>query len=527
MKKTLTINISGTVFHIDEDAYDQLKNYLSKISDHFRKEEGGHEIINDIEARISEIFSQKTGTTNEVVTVTMVNEIIQIMGLPEDFEAFDEDNSFEQEMKTHNTSGGYVRQNKRLYRDTESMVFGGVCSGLSHYLKMDKILVRILFIILIVVTSGAAIPAYIILWIAVPKARTTSQRLEMKGEEINVGSIGKSVKEDFSEMKDHSDKYKNSKEFTKEKEYDRQTVQNRHYDGEKTVNVFTKILGAIFLFIGIVSLVGLLVGAMATTRLMSFLPNFFGNSTGLFINHFYSGSFVTTLVISIFIIAGIPLLLLIYAGTKMLFNYVANSRNVILSALGVWIIGIIIATGSILGAIDVFSAEASISDKSIITNIPDTLFIQIDSLKFNDLSETKYEFNQLMIMMKGDEEVLVSRPKFTIEPTNEKTIALKIKKTSRGNNYREAKKNAEEISFQFVQNGSTLLFDPFFTINEQGKWRSQGLKIILEIPEGKVVYLNNNLLPVIHDIKNTTNTWDGDMIGQFWTMKPEGLTLSK
>lgn len=526
MKKTLTINISGTVFHIDEDAYDKLKTYLSKISDHFRKEEGGHEIINDIEARISELFSQKTGTTNEVVTVAMVNEIIQVMGLPEDFEILDEDSSTEQEKKSNDPSGGYTRHNKRLYRDTESMVFGGVCSGLSHYLKMDKILVRILFFILFVVTSGAALPAYIILWIAVPKAKTTSQRLEMKGEEINVNNIGKSVKEEFSEMKDHSNKFQNQKADKKEKEYNRNTGQNRPYAGEETVNVFAKIFGAIFLFIGIVSLVGLILGGLATTRLIGFLPDFLGHSAGVFVNHFYSGSLISTLVISAFIIAGIPLLLLIYAGTKMLFNYVSNSRNIVLSALGVWIIGIIIATGSILGAIDVFSAEASVTDKSSINCTSDTLFIQIDTLKFNDLTETKYEFNQLLIMTKGEEEVLVSRPKFTIEPTNEKTIDLKIRKTSKGNNYREAKKNAENIDFHFNQNGANLSIDPYFTINEQGKWRSQELKITLELPEGKVVYLNGNLLPVIHDIKNTTNTWDGDMVGQFWTMKPEGLTLS-
>jgi len=524
MKKTLNINISGTVFHIDEDAYEILKVYLTKISRHFSKEEGGHEIINDIESRISELFSNKTIHTQKVVTVEMVSEIIEIMGLPEDFD--DTDNTESHNAFNEGVNNTYYRK-KKLYRDPDSRVFGGVCSGLSHYFKMDKALTRILFFILIILTQGAALLAYFILWIAVPKARTTSQRLEMKGEEINVENIGKSVKEEFSEMKENFVKYKNSEEYVKGKEYARKAGQTASNVGKETASVIGKVFGAIFLFVGFISLFGLVVGLLATSRIIGFLPEFLpGAHTGLFIDHVFSNSTATALFISVFIIVGIPLLLLIYAGTKLLFNYTSSNKNIILSSLGIWIIGIILAVTTSIGAVDVFSSDASISSKHIIESESDTLYITIDKTKFANFSESRFEVNNVMVMMNNDEEVLVSRPKFTIEQTSEVKPELFLRQTSKGNNYRSAKDNASKINFQHKIEGSKIVLDPYFLIDSNGKWRSQKVDITLKLPQGKVVFLNNNLLPIIDDIENTTNTWDGDMIDKYWVMKSEGLTLS-
>lgn len=523
MKKTLTINISGTVFHIDDDAYEKLKKYLSKIGLHFSKEEGGHEIINDIEARISELFTDKTSNNQNVVNLEMVDQVIEIMGLPEDFEDEEEPADTTQEQKAYYSS---YKKSKRLYRDPESRVLGGVCGGLSHYLNIDKVLMRILFFILFIVTSGVALPAYLILWIAVPKARTTSQKLEMKGEDINVDSIGKTVKEEFSEMKDSYNRYKESDEFKKGQEYARTAGRQAQNAGREAGNVLSKVFGAIFLFIGFISLIGLTLGLLTASNLIGFTPDFLPNAhSGLFVDHIFSSGMATTLIVSAFIIAGIPLLLIIYAGAKMVFNFVSDSKTIILSALGIWIIGIILAVVTSLGAIDVFSSNASVSDNFEITSQSDTLYISIDPSRFEDLEETRFEVNNTMVMMRGDEEILVSRPKFTIEPTSEEVIALKIRKESKGNNYRTAKKNAEEISFNYTLNGDQLLLDPYFFIGDNNKWRNQEVSAKLKLPKGKVVFLNDELLPIIYDIENTTNTWDGDMVGEFWQMKPKGLTL--
>ncbi|MDA3929166.1 MAG: PspC domain-containing protein [Prolixibacteraceae bacterium] len=525
MKKTLTINISGTVFHIDEDAYDKLKTYLNKISEHFNKEEGGHEIISDIETRISELFTEKTIDNQNVVNERMVNHIIEVMGLPEDFVEADEESQNKNTQSTQST--GYYRRRKRLYRDPESRILGGVCGGLSHFFRMDKLIVRILFFILFIITSGIALPAYIILWIAVPKARTTSQRLDMRGEDINVENIGKSVKEEFGEMKDSFNKYKDSSEFQKGKEYARKAGHSVSEAGRDTAHVLTKIFGAIFLFIGFISLVGLLLGLLATTQIIGFFPEFLSDAnSGLFMDHIFSGTMASTLIISAFVIAGIPLLLIIYAGTKMLFNYTSNSKAIILSSLGLWIIGIILAIATSVGAIDIFSTDASITDSYSIKSTSDTLFITTNNEKFDKYIETRFEVNNVMVMMEGDKEVLVARPQFTIEQTTKETMEIKVRKSSKGNNYRTAKRNANKINYSYKIEGSDLILDPYFLLEENSKWRTQELNLTLKLPEGKIVFLNDKLLPIIYDIENTSNTWDGDMVGEFWEMKSEGLSLS-
>jgi len=249
MKKTITINISGAVFNIDEDAYDKLKSYLSSVSDYFNKENGGHEIIFDIESRIAELFNERISESQNVITLTMVDEVISVMGSPEEFTA-SEDNSAQDNSNNNNPvypRNTYTRA-KRLYRDTDSRVIGGVCSGLAHYFNIDKILMRIIFVILLFVTSGILIPAYLILWIAVPKARTTSQRLEMKGEPINIENIGRSVKEEMNEQ----DNGKGSSAKDSRRNI-RNAAQNRNYENNSP-GILSKILGIILVFLGFISL---------------------------------------------------------------------------------------------------------------------------------------------------------------------------------------------------------------------------------------------------------------------------------
>ena len=139
MKKTFTINISGTVFHIEEDAYEVLQKYLVNLKNHFGNSEEGKEIIADIEARIAEIFSEKSADKKMVVTLDMVNEIVEIMGTPEDF--------VEEEGEEEPAITGTTRK-RRLYRDPDRRVLGGVCGGLSAYFNMDTAILRIIFVVL-------------------------------------------------------------------------------------------------------------------------------------------------------------------------------------------------------------------------------------------------------------------------------------------------------------------------------------------------------------------------------------------
>ena len=193
MKKTLTVNLGGTVFHIDEDAYRLLDNYLSNLKIHFRKEAGADEIIDDIERRISELFAEKLTAGSQVITITDVEEVIARMGKPEDMEA---------ENDSEPSVGNATRTtiHRRLYRNPDDKLLGGVISGMAAYLGWDVTLLRLLLLVVLICGVGTLIPVYIVCWLVIPEARTAAEKLSMRGEAVTVENIGKTVTDGFEKV---------------------------------------------------------------------------------------------------------------------------------------------------------------------------------------------------------------------------------------------------------------------------------------------------------------------------------------
>lgn len=193
MKKTLTVNLGGTVFHIDEDAYRLLDNYLSNLKIHFRKEAGADEIIDDIERRISELFAEKLTAGSQVITIIDVEEVIARMGKPEDMEA---------ENDSEPSVGNATRTtiHRRLYRNPDDKLLGGVISGMAAYLGWDVTLLRLLLLVVLICGVGTLIPVYIVCWLVIPEARTAAEKLSMRGEAVTVENIGKTVTDGFEKV---------------------------------------------------------------------------------------------------------------------------------------------------------------------------------------------------------------------------------------------------------------------------------------------------------------------------------------
>ncbi|HPF52335.1 MAG TPA: PspC domain-containing protein [Draconibacterium sp.] len=208
MKKTYTIHLSGSVFHIEEDAYEVLQKYLVSLKNYFGDDEDGKEILADIEFRIAEIFTSKLADDKKVVTLEWVNEVIEVMGTPENFSETEENEE---------QYGEKTKKKKRLYRDPEQKVLGGVCGGLAAYVNMDPVVVRLIAVLLFFLTSGVAVIAYLILWIALPKAVNAAQRLEMRGEEVTVKNIEKFIKDEVDSVKESYEKFKKNGFFSKKK----------------------------------------------------------------------------------------------------------------------------------------------------------------------------------------------------------------------------------------------------------------------------------------------------------------------
>jgi phage shock protein PspC (stress-responsive transcriptional regulator) len=196
MKRTYTVNIGNQVYHIDEDAHRTLEQYLDDIAFHLKSEADKEEILDDIELRIAELFDARLDTNKHVITEKDVQHVIVILGDADHFaqESGNVENEDSQTNFTHQANS------KRLYRDRSNRILAGVAGGLGAYFNMDPLIFRILFLLSMFV-GGAGFLVYIIMWIIVPEARTTSQRLEMRGEPITLESIKRAVREEFEQVK--------------------------------------------------------------------------------------------------------------------------------------------------------------------------------------------------------------------------------------------------------------------------------------------------------------------------------------
>ncbi len=190
MKITVSINLGGYSFNIDEDAYAELRIYLKNLELHFAKEESSSEILSDIETRMAELFRTKITSYKLVINIEDVRQVISVLGTPEDISDNDGPSA-----RDKFSSPGY----HRMYRDPDHRVIGGVCSGMAAYWNIDPVIVRVIFVILAL--AGIGVLIYLILYIALPEAKTTAQKIEMHGDPVNIHNIKDSVKNEFDRVR--------------------------------------------------------------------------------------------------------------------------------------------------------------------------------------------------------------------------------------------------------------------------------------------------------------------------------------
>lgn len=212
MKKTLTVNLGGTIFNIDEDAYRLLDNYLNDLRIHFRKEEGSDEIMNDFEVRISELFNDRIRLGYEVITIEHVDEVIKRMGKPEDLFGGEEGKDGNVTDRPDDTAPKEKASDgrKKLMRDPDNRILGGVAGGIAAYMGWDVTAVRLAMIVLLVVPYAPIVILYLILWLVMPQAQTAADRLIMRGKSVTLENIGKTVTDGFEKVTDNINDYVNS-----------------------------------------------------------------------------------------------------------------------------------------------------------------------------------------------------------------------------------------------------------------------------------------------------------------------------
>ena len=473
MNKTVTINLGGIVFHIDEDAYQKLSRYFDAIKRSLNNSSGQEEIIKDIEMRISELLSEKLLSDKHVIGLKEIDEVIAVMGQPEDY-------IIEDDSKAESNYQAY-KKSKKLYRDKDKGMIGGVAAGLSHYLGIDVVWIRVI-LLLFFFGFGTGILAYIILWIATPEAVTTSEKLEMTGEPVTISSIEKKVREEFDSV---SEKFKNV-------DYDKYGNQIKT-GAEKFGNSLSEIISTIFKvfakFLGVILII------TGVTVLFFLFVGIFTLGTGYWITFPWTefvdaGNFtdypIWVFGLLMFLGVGIPFFFLTLLGFRLLSPSMKSIGSIAkYTLLALWILAIAALISIGIQQASEVAYEGKTIQKETLNILPiDTLQIEFryNENYTNDLDDTN---NFRFVQDASKNEVIYSNNiHFEIEKTDEKAPYIQIERRARGKSFNEAKKRAEKIQFGYRLEGKKLLLDNYLLTAVSEKFRDQEVAIYLYLPEG-------------------------------------------
>jgi phage shock protein PspC (stress-responsive transcriptional regulator) len=522
MKKTIKINLTGVVFDIDEDAYMKLKQYLDSIRQYFSDKEESKEIMNDIEARIAELFQEKQSDASSVITIEMVNDVITIMGNPEDYvAATDGTESGAGQQKTR--SSGRTR---RLYRDPESSVISGVCGGLGAYFNTDPILFRILFIIMLFF-GGASVLVYAILWIVIPRAETAAQKLEMRGEPVNVSNIEKKVREE----------YESAKEKIKETAQSEPVQRTKKATGDffsALGKIFLVILKVLLIIIGtslVLGGIGIIIGLISGTFVgLSILP--FGSyefTISEVLSPFTDPVSVALLVISITLLFLIPVIAMVYGLIKLIFSIKGRNRGLAIGSTTLWFVSLLVVISIFAFESNNFSRGGNDITKSDLEIITDTLYVAVNTKMEEDAEAFEWFDFDLddEWMFSKDMKTIYGKMSLDIERSADDAYYLEIEKRSKGRNWEAADENAARLNYNFSTTYTGLVLDPWFSLDRDEKWRFPRVDLTLYVPEGKHIVLQSNTREYLEDIYNVEGVSDWRMAGKTWVMTNEGLRLVK
>jgi phage shock protein PspC (stress-responsive transcriptional regulator) len=518
MNRVINITLNGQIFHLEEPAYEQLRSYIEKLKNHFRNTEGNDEIMSDIEARIAEML-QTAKANKEVIDEADVAGVIASMGLPEDFaETADAGQSAGKESAQSASNFNFTGR-RRLYRDVDNRILGGVCSGIAAYFDVDPVWVRLLLVVAFF-TFGTGFLLYIVLWIIMPAAETNAEKLEMRGYDVNISNLEKSFKGEMNDVKKKWDELGNKARDEYRNHYSR-SVNNFFDSSRRAVHGVGYVFGKVIGFFVVIICLGLLAGVV-TTALASFgivdsnLPFNVNTLVGSRTNGLIT-------VIGASLVFGIPLIALLIAGFRLLFEFPRLNRRVGPAFFILWFGGLVlaIAGGASIGRL--YASEYSYDKEDSLNIQGDTLKLSARLLRKNDNGMYyRYYHHHGAVHVDGfnfsDMKVSLS-----VHPSPDNQYHLVENRESRGESVSQAASFAENIDYNYTVQGSQMIFDNIFHINQKDFYRGQDLDLILSVPIGKVIEFTPDILSIWNDIPNEQDMYDGDMPYHKWLMTEKGL----
>lgn len=622
MKKIININLSSRLIPIEDSAYELLKGYLDSLKRHFSREEGGEEIVSDIEDRIAELFQEKLKKGVPCITDEDVNNMINVMGRPEQLE---EETATEPKEKA--TSGekdfpfppppsgskrlmrdendkilggvcsgmaaywgidpvivrivtflliwawgtGIILYiilwivlpssrslrnpvRKRLYRNPDNKVVGGVCSGISAYLNIDPVIPRIFFVLplLGVISSSifkswhwfpnvffplsvgflpTLIVLYIILWISVPMAVTVAEKLEMRGEKVDLQSIANAMKDTKEEKKNElrppvtdispeneplnepvADETVKTDPATPPPPYYPYDPPKRHSSAGKVIITLFKIVA--YLILGLV-VAGLCIALVATAG------GFIGAATFSSMFMPYRGFILhsslqhTLAWPAILLTLGIPVVAIIWLLIKLFTGFRPKSALVGVSLFILWIAGLICAIWLSVSIARDFKMNYRESSKIAIEQ-PDGNKLLL-SRQASNISISGWNFLDNMIELSEDTMILKTM-RLAIQKSKDDSFHIILVRASNGNSVRQARQFVNEIHLTPSQDDSMLYIPDGFSLAPGTTFRNQHVILRVYVPVGKQIRIDNNLRRMRH-----YRGWNGalDDDDNYWNSENE------
>jgi phage shock protein PspC (stress-responsive transcriptional regulator) len=494
MKKTFTINLGGIVFHIDDDAYYLLHQYLENLSRHFRNEKGVQDILNDIESRIAEILGEKCSATKQVINLEDVKEVISTMGQPVEMD--------QDENQSRKSSNAFDEKgDKRLFRDPEHKIIAGICAGIGAYFNLDPVWVRLLFIVFIA-AGGSGILLYLVLWIVIPEAQTTFDKLEMRGEKINISNIEKSIRDGVSGL---------SGKISSMASESATTIRRAGASTGSLFEIFGKGLLVVLKFIGKALLVfsGILMILLGSGLLLALIAYTFGWTGGI-----YSDNEVTVLAfpslarlllgcnmpvvylqVILLMVLGIPFFMLFYNGLRMVFKF-ERINYLGLTMFNIWVVGLFFLAWSGMKVYNLYKiSEQKKFDIALEKPSCDTLnvILMADDPGIKYLQSEKYSLlGDLKTVITEDRELFIV-PKIRIEESDDSLFSISQITRANGKSRVEAQQHLAGIRFQSATSGSTLKISPFARLSKGECWRGQIVDLVIRVPQGKFIHFDSQI----------------------------------
>lgn len=511
MKKTVTANVAGTVFHIEEDAYDQLQRYLASIRANFSGSTGAKEIMTDIESRVAELFTERLVGRN-VVVLADVEHVMSVMGQPEDFA----DGTTGSNATSAADEPAQGKRYKRLYRDPDDKWVSGLLGGLGAYIGLDPIWLRVAMIVLVWASVGGLIPIYILLWILVPKAESAADRLRMRGEPVTVENIKRTVEEGadrvMSEAKDLG------REWSKPK------------GNSRAGEIIGKIIGVfiiVFAFSLLLSLITALIGGTVSMWHATWSSEDLG-LLDLGEVLFNSKQHALWFGIGLFVLAAVPIIGLFLAGFRLLLNTRSPKWLGWTLAL-LWWVALFATIACGLDVVKDMKRENTVRTEIELVQPPSGI-LYLDALSPADSTggwSVRFDDGAMDVDLDGlhleNGRVFGAWADLDVERSADTLFHLKVMREAKGRTTKVALNRAEGVTYDYRQEGDVLYVSPVMSYSVADKFRAQDVHFTLEVPMGKQVFLRPGSEAVIFDIDNVTNTYDSDMLGRTWTMTERGL----